>query len=464
MANLWDRFFRRSAERAVRNAFNEAFFATVGGSFTAYDTQADTYLEKGYLYNPTVYSVVKARADKAKSIPYEVKRIKDQKATKALSLLNQSTKYKYKPQQYIKKAVLETKAYDEQLLDFPLVKPNPLQSWADIVSLYETFMAITGNCYLYMVRGEFDTKPLQVYVLPSHLMQIVLKPNASLMGMENPIDYYMLIEGDRYVKFMADEVIHIKLPNPEYGVNGEHLYGLSPLRAALRNIQSANLGIDNNVKTMNNSGVFGLISAKNAALTPEQANGLKEKLVEMDKNVGERLNRIGGTSMETVFTKLSVDTNELMPFDYLAFDRKEICNVLGWDDKLLNNDAGAKYDNVELAEQRVVTNTIIPSLKLLEEAITDRFLPLFKGYEGAIFQFVYSELPEMQQDVAQLMTWLVQGVNVGGLNRDELRAAIGYEKLGTPEMEAYTVQQDVIPLEEAIMDNFNISQNGNSTA
>lgn len=458
MANILERFFRRGAERAIRNAFNEAFFATVGGSYTKYDPAAkDIYLQNGYLFNPTVYSVVKARADKAKSIPFEVKRIKDRNAKQAIDRLNLSTKHIYKPQQFIKKALLETKAFDEQMLDFPMEKPNELQGWSDIVALYETFMATTGNFYLYMLKGEFKTEPVQVYVLPSHLMQIVLKRGASMMGTESPIDYYMLIEGDRFTKFYADEVIHVKLPNPEYGTNGEHLYGLSPLRAGLRNIQSSNLGIDNNVKTMNNSGVYGLISAKGTALTPDQADALKQTLIEMESDT-QRLNRIRGTSIETVFTKLSLDTDALKPFEFQAYDSKQICNVLGWDDKLLNNDAGAKYDNVELAEQRVVTNTTIPSLKLLEDALTDKFLPLFKGMDGAIFQFIYSELPEMQQDVAKLMEWLAKGVDTGAINRDELRAAIGYEKLGTPEMMAYTVISDVIPLSEAIADNFGMNE------
>jgi hypothetical protein len=123
---------------------------------------------------------------------------------------------------------------------------------------------------------------------------------------------------------------------------------------------------------------------------------------------------------------------------------------LGWDDKLLNNDEGAKYDNVEWAQKRVLVDTIMPSLDMLAEALNDRFLPNFKRYQNAVIEFDYSECPEMQQDIAELVGWAVQLVDRGVINRNEVRALVKYPAIETEEMEALTVQMDVIPLAEAI--------------
>lgn len=464
MPNLIDRLFQSRIQKAVLNQFNQAFYGTIGTHATSYDPNSkDVYLEEGYLRNPIVFSIINQRAKKATQIPFFVKKVKDNGSRKRYESFTKSVKWNPKPQQQFQYRELKEKAFDQEYLDFPLKKPNPLQSWGDIIGLYETNMGYNGNFYLYMLKGEFSKEPLAVYVLPSHMMEIVLKKDASTLGLENPIDYYMLIQGDRFVKFKVDEIIHVKYPNPEYDMNGSHLYGLSPLRAALRNIQSSNLGIDLNTDTMLNGGAFGFIHGKNGMpLTPDQAGEIKSRLKEMraSKDV---LGKITGTSGELGFTQIRLSAKEMELFSYFNFDQKQLCNALGWDDKLLNNDDGAKYDNVESAEQRVVVNTIMPSLQLFDEAMTEQFLPLFKKTQGAVLEHDPSDLPEMQQDMKTLMEWIAIGRDKGMMNGDECREYLNMPKLGTPEMQVYTVLQDVIPLSEAIDTDFSLNEPGANT-
>ena len=111
-------------------------------------------------------------------------------------------------------------------------------------------MKLTGNCYFYLLSPEEGANagvPVQLYVLPAHLMQIVLKQKANMLSTESPIDHYVLIEGNSMIKFESKDVIHIKYSNPNFDLSGSHLYGMSPLRAALRNINSQNSAIDLNV-------------------------------------------------------------------------------------------------------------------------------------------------------------------------------------------------------------------------
>lgn len=444
-------------QKGTHNKHNEAFYKLLGGGYTEYDVLDSTYIEQGFLKNPVVYSVVRQRADKARQVPMLIKRVQDEKAYNALLNMHIATKRIPNASQNYERKALETKAFKDEYVSFPMDKPNPLQSWGDLVALYETFIALTGNCYFYLLKGEFSKEPLQVYILPSHLIEIVIKPQASMLGMESPIDYYMLRSGTQWVSFKADEVLHIKTPNPDYDFNGSHLYGLSPLKAALRNIQSSNEGINNNIRTQRNSGAFGFLHGTKTPLTSEQAAGIRDRLTEM-RNSDEVLSHIAGSSSELGFTRISLTTDELKPFDYLDFDRKQICNVLGWDDKLLNNDAGAKYDNVQLAEQRVVVNTILPSLHLLAESLQNQFLPLFKGYENTVFEFDPSQLPEMQQDIGEMVNWLTALVDRGVVNRDEAREQLKIPKLGTRESEAYTVSTDILTLTEAIENGFTLRE------
>lgn len=445
---------KTAVQRMVLNKVNQAFFGTMGQTPAAYDPQKTTYVEDGFLVNPIVYSIIKQRADKARSVPFFIKKVKEEDARQKLRVLDYATKGNYAPQQELKRLSLESKAFEEKFIDLPLKKPNALQSWGDIIALYETFMGSTGEFYLYKLKGAVKTESMAVYVLPSHLMKIVLKPNTQMLGIESPISHYMLIEGNQFIRFEAEDVIHIKLPNPEYKQNGEHLYGLSPLRAALRNIQSSNLGLDGNVRAMLNSGAFGFIHGMGpSALTSTQAEEIKSRLQEMDAS-SERLGKISGVTGQLGFTQIALTTDQLKPFDFLGFDAQQIANVLGWDTILLNNDSRAKFDNYEAASKGVVIRTTKPSLDMFAEAMNEEFLPDFSGMQGTEFLFDFTELPEMQVDIGKMVEWLNGALDRGVVCRDEFRMAIKYPKLETPEMEAYTVQNDVIPLAEALDENF----------
>ena len=235
------------------NKYNEAFFSWLGGGFTNYDNNAKTYIEQGYNVNPIVFSVIRQQAIKTSSIPYTIRKVNNEKSKNSLNMLQKATNNNLTPQQQVKKAILENKAFSSDLLEMPLEVPNPLQSWTEFHDLYKTFYALTGNVYLYMLSPEDGMNagtPIAIYILPSHLTEIVLKSDIGVLETETPISHYILIEGNQYVKFEAEKVIHIKSSNPNYDIDGRHLYGQSRLQAGLRNIQSSNKGLDLNIKTL----------------------------------------------------------------------------------------------------------------------------------------------------------------------------------------------------------------------
>ncbi len=461
MANMLSNFIATQAIKLIgKNTFNQAFFQYLGGGYTHYDTNNKTYLDKGYNINPDVYACVNQMATKTQSVPYCVKQIKDKKAYSKLTQLNNATKGLSSFIQSVKKLQLENKAYSDEELAFPLDHPNELQTWSEVWALYKTYMKTIGNCYFYLMSPEDGSNkgvPVQLYVLPAQLIQIVLKSNANMLGVESPISHYMLIDGNQMIKFKAKDVIHIKYANPNFDLNGSHLYGISPLRSALRNINSQNSGIDLNIKTLQNGGAFGFIHAKNGGtpLSPEQAESLKERLVEMDKSP-ERLSRIAGASGELGFTRISLTTDELKPFEYLAWDRKSICNVLNWPDELINNDGKASLGSTDTnqARKQAITDNILPDLKLLESALNQYFLPRFKGYEKAVIEWDVTELPEMQADVKDMMAWMKDAP----ITPNEMRTVLKYETLKDDGMDVVwltTNKQRIDDVSAGVMDNAN---------
>lgn len=459
--NLISRLRAAGSMLLSSNKFNEAFLQPVGGGFTQYDANGRTYLEDGYQVNPIVFSVVNQMANKTASIPYFIKEIEDDSSLKQLQRLRKATNYKLSTQQALKQSILQNKAFSKEEKAFPLEVPNPLQTWTEFMSLYKTFLKLTGNVYIYVMSPEDGMnagQPTAVYLLPSQDIQIILKDNIDLLDInssvtESPIDKYMLVRGNQYTEFKQKDVIHIKYANPDFGTSGEHLYGMSPLRSALKNVQSSNSALDLNIKTLKNGGAFGFIHGTKTALTPTQAIEIKDRLREMDSDSGN-LGRISGMSSELGFTRISLTTDELKPFDYLKFDQKQICNVFGWSDNLLNNDDGGKYDKQVEERKRVVTDNIVPDLNLLCDAFNKHFIPLFKGYENTIMEFDVMELPEMQENIKELVDWLILLQDRGTITRNETRMAISYPKEDDSNMDEYTIATDIMTLQEAIDNQF----------
>ena len=433
----------------ITNAFNKSFYEFLGGQDAEYDHKRTTYLEKGYGLNPDVYAVISQQADKLNSIPYYVKKVEDKQSRKELKQLQNATKGEYSIPQIKKKLQLETKAFDDKYLPFPLDQPNPNQTWSEIWALTKVFEQSVGNYYLYMVKpkdGVNKGVPQQVYILPAHLIKIVIKKGADVLEDENVIDYYMLTEGNQYLTFDTDDVIHVKLPNPFFDFEGGHLYGLSPMKSILRNIESSNDAIDQNVKTMKNGGVFGFIHSKEGnTMTADQATQLKEKMKEMDRNPS-RLSHIAGASVPLAFTKISLSTDELKPFDFLKYDQKTICNVLGWSTQLLNNDDGSKYGEfLKTIQRNVVINHIMPRLRLLEDALNKQFIPLFPGYENAEIEWDYTELPEMQDNIKEM----IEAYSQAPVTPNEMRELIKLERLEDDGMDKVYIDGNKRPIDES---------------
>lgn len=421
---------KKKAENEFNNAFNKSFYQFMGGRPAQYDYDRKTYVEKGFGLNPDVYAVIMQQADKLNAIPYYVKQIDDNESARQLKQLANTTKGEYSIKQLQRKYKLEKKAYKEEYKPFPLQDPNPNQTWAEIWALTKVFEQTCGEYYLYKAApkdGINKGQPTQVYILPSYLMKIVLVDKADVLQGENIISHYMLIEGNQFIEFLAEDIIHVKLPNPFFDFSGGHLYGLSPLKVALRNVESSNDAIDHNVKTMKNGGVFGFIHGTDASMpmTPQQAVQIKEKMLEMDKDPG-RLSKIAAASVPMAFTKMSLDTDQLKPFDYLSYDQKIICNILGWSTQLLNSDDGSKYGEfLKTVQRNVVINHTVPRLNLLMEALNKHFIPLFRGYENSEVVWDWMELPEMQTD----MKSLIDAYKEAPITKNEFRELINYERL-----------------------------------
>ena len=447
------------------NKYNKTFFWGLNGLTNNDDTNLPKYIDDGYNVNSDVFSIVNQMSTKLISIPYYIKDVKDNTSKNKLNNLLKAANYKLSFSQKVKASILENKALTEQDYDMPFDRPNPNQDWNEFFKLSHTFLTLTGNVYWYKLmpkEGMNAGAPIQVYCLPSHLMTIKLKKNSDSLGLEDPIDYFEMDNYNYLTKFQREEVVHISLDNPNYGLNGEQLYGQSKLRAVWKNVLASNKGLDLNIEMLKNAGVFGFIHAKGNNFNEGQGKAIKDRILEA-KNSSEDLSNIMGASVDMGFTRISLTPDELKIFDHLKYNQKSICNALGWSDALLNNDDGGKYDKQTSELKRVLTNTIIPDSKILEKAFNEGILSQIKEYKGKVLLFDYKDLPELQSDLKELTEWTSKLVDKGSMNRYDQQLTLGITVSEDPNMKLYTVNEDVLTLEQAIND-FPLNEPNNAQA
>ncbi len=400
------------------NKYNANAFYQLGQMGVPFDFDNSWAIETAYAKNPDVYSIVNQMSNKSASVPFYIKKVKDEKALRQY----------YNKRQFISKDALisKNKAFDNNYLPLPLEQPNVLYGWKHFIQLCSTYLNTTGNIFIYKYLNEIG-EVQGLYVLPSNLIKIYLKKDTTTLESESPIlGYELIYKTGANLPFSSDEVIHIKLPNPEWGLNGENLYGFSPLKSAYYNVENVIQANKHLYKMFKSSGAFGFIFAKGETLDPKQAEQFADRIKEMDKS-SERLARISGISTEIGFQRVALGNKELMPWDSLKYDRKTICNVLGWRDELLNNDKGSSLgggNEAMEARKSVLLDTIMPQLQLLEESLNQVFIT-FKGYEKTKFVFDVTEMPEVQQDVSKIVEW----ANKAPLTTNEFRALMNYEAI-----------------------------------
>jgi hypothetical protein len=132
-----------------------------------------------------------------------------------------------------------------------------------------------------------------------------------------------------------------------------------------------------------------------------------------------------------------------------------LCNALNHNDLLLNNDAKGDYGGtLKEAKKWMITDNHMPDNSLINEAYTEKFIRRFRGYENASLISIYDNLPEMQENMKEKAEWVASLVDRGIYTRNMALEEMGKEKSVNGEMDQFTVKDDVIPLDEALNNDF----------
>lgn len=437
-------FFDRFRNYISKNAqqtnidFNRAIYNFLGDSIVWNPENDDTYINKGYRFNSTIYSIINLITKTASTIPfivYEVKNDNELKRYKSMTSGNFNSNAMLQSKILQKKALVEIE--DTELHQL-LTRPNPAQSYNAWLQEIVAFGKLTGNRYIYGISpesGANQNKFQELYVLPSQSVEI----NSG--GIFDPVKYYTLDYNGQY-KIDAEDVCHIKDFNPYYDGTGSHLYGMSPLKAGLRSLDANNEALTTGVRYLQNQTARGVLSSEEGDLNEVQAKQLKEKFKQQyqgSNNAGDVII----TPKKLSWVNFGLNAADLSLIEQYNASIKDLCNIYNVPVQLLNNTDSSTYNNMNEAKKSLYVNAVIPELNKIKDELNRWLTPAFG--EKLYIDFDYTNIPELQEEMDKVVSQMTQA---WWLTPNEKRAAMSYgADDDTPEMNDYYIPSQFIPLD-----------------
>ena len=422
---------------------NKLLYTWLGTSVVMQEDNDTTYIREGYQKNATIYSLVNIITKAASVVPFQVYEIKNKNSAKrykgitsgtidSTTILNAST---------IKKSAFEP-IFDseiEKLLD----RPNDQQSYASWITELIAFGKLTGDRFIYGVKpetGPNQNKFKQLYVLPSHLVEIISR------GVMDPISAYKLQYNSEY--FIDPELVcHIKDFNPDYNSAGQNLYGQSPLKAGLRSMMSNNDAVLTGLRYLQNQTARGMLVSKDGTLNEVQAQALKDKFRKQYQGANN-----GGdviiTPKDLSWVNFGLSASDLSLIEQYNGSIKDLCNIYNVPVVLLNNTESSTYNNVKEAKKSLYQNAVIPELIKIRDELNRWLVPAYGN--NLYIDFDFTAISEMQEDTEKLVAQLG---NAWWITPNEKREAMFYDQdMDNVFMNDYYIPANLTPQSNNMID------------
>ena len=148
-----------------------------------------------------------------------------------------------------------------------LACPNPWLTPWELWYLTTLYLELTGNCYWHVAPRRGTAEPGELWVVPSPWVRVLPDPAAFVAG------YEVTPPGGSPTVFAADEIVHLKYPNPL-----DPYTGLSPLQANALTVD-ANVELQRSrFQTFQVGQRPGIVLRTDQTLTEPTVRRLEEKL------------------------------------------------------------------------------------------------------------------------------------------------------------------------------------------
>lgn len=293
-----------------------------------------------------------------------------------------------------------------------LARPNPGQPGREFFEMLYGFLLVAGNAYV--EKAEVEGSLREIYALRPDRMKAI----ASASGWPEAYEYSV---NGQSVRLPREAVLHIKLFNPL----NDH-YGMSPLEAAQRSIDTHNAAAAWNKAMLDNSarpsGAL-VYAAGDGHLTNDQFERLKTELetsYQGASNAGRPMVLEGGLDWK----EMGYSPKEMEFIEAKNAAAREIALAFGVPPMLLGIPGDNTFANYAEANRAFWRHTVVPLATRAAEALTS-----FIG-NGLRLVPDLDQVEALSQDREALWARIDKA---SFLTADEKRQAVGYGKRANSE-------------------------------
>jgi len=260
-----------------------------------------------------------------------------------------------------------------------IARPNPRFAWSDMLELLTLDLNLAGDGYWYHTSaGQTD----ELWRLRPDRMKVIPNADGTIQAWEYKV-------GDDRKLLPAEDVIHFLFHDP-----GNDFYGMPPLRALARLVDTDNEAYNWNKASLQNRATPAGALISESLLTPKQIEEFRQALREQSEGPANARRTM------VLHGKLSWQQFGLSPqeMDFLAslgWSGRMICAAFG-----VHPDATglfqSTYENQRSAHRATWENTVIPSLADVATALDLQLAPVLGGGD-AHFTYDLSQTPAVTE-------------------------------------------------------------------
>ena len=315
------------------------------------------------------------------------------------------------------------------LLDL-LARPNLQYDWVPMLQATVMELDCDGNSYWLKERAR-SGQVTGLYWVRRETME----PDRALSEAMGESYYRYTPTGSGSYPVPATDVVHHR-----FGIDPrDYRLGISPLRSAIRDVQTDELAQQHTHALLRNFAVAGAIVSVDAPFSTDQLQALENRWQE--KLSGSKKGRaiFVNKGVEIVSTNVSPKDMELSMARYLTEER--VSALTGVPAIVAGVGAGlrkATYANFHTAQKVAWQNTALPAMRDMARALTRQLLPDFV-MDGSLELYVdTSGVAALAEDELTLSERLRGEYKDGIIMRSEARADLGREVM--PDDETYYSQ------------------------
>lgn len=306
----------------------------------------------------------------------------------------------------------ESKAKEAIKLRDLMKLPNILQSWGTFMNEAYTFKEIFGEAFIFALKGIGSNEVSSLFVIPNWIITPQYSGNIYYQTDINSIVTGYKITGiDKEVS--SSDIIHLKdsIINPLNTLRGQSR--MVSLRDPISNIIAA---YEARNVLMTKRGGIGILSnrAKDVSgsipLLPKDKDELQKEL--QTYGISKNKSQVIITSAELQWQSMTFPTKDLMLFEEIVDDVRQIADNYEYPMYLLGFADGTTYSNVGEAKKSLYQDSIIPDAENIYAELSRFFNTEKYGFSFKVFYDHLDILQKSEKDKAEAYKIINEGLKI----------------------------------------------------